>query len=192
MTDTKHKPTPPQMDLQAFKATFFALDRLCKSKASTMARMLGINRLTLLKWYHTPPKQWYWPYVIYYAVLANRDITKTRATYTSKHTRTSQNILLDMNKQLSQDFKYRVRNGDHITTTDYQQAERILIREILRSKHGYTTPKKLKKKYSIPIDVFRVAARVLNIDMDQQGYGKNKDSVWMLPDEWGVLDYGDD
>ncbi len=97
-----------------------------------------------------------------------------------------------MNKQLSQDFKYRVRNGDHITTTDYQQAERILIRRILRSKHGYTTPKKLKKKYSIPIDVFRAAARVLNRDMDQQGYGKNKDSVWMLPDEWGVLDYGED
>jgi len=189
---TRSKALSPQIDITAFKATFLALDRLCKGKISPMCRLLGVSRPIIKRWYHTPPTEWYWPYVIYYAILSNRELHTQASKYRSKHTRTYENILLDMNKQLSVEFKYLVRNGDHIITTDYKQAEKLLITEIIKSPQGYTTPKKLKKKYKhIHSEVFRKAANALGCIKVQQGFGADKESTWTLPSDWGILDYED-
>jgi hypothetical protein len=168
----------PQANLDETEALMDLLYECTKGNAAHCARLMGISRRTWIIWAKDPPTEWYWPLVLRTAIkhtLSN--IVATRRATSKKFQR---NILEALSKiPQHKDFEEEIANMAYEVSASVTHLRTLLARrgmwwseiKLAANNGGYST------------QTLRKAAKIIGIVRRQEGFGKDKDSFWRLPNE---------
>lgn len=198
-----------EQDRRAFTLLLDSLIILTQGNYTLMGKLCGVSTPTIRRWKDTPPKQWYWPYVLFIALRTNYEEWKNGIRKGQRRTKRWNRsvrrvgVLIGAEQALSyseEEQSWEPLPRSFIESLSYYStasravlppmpvstdaAEKRLIVECCRSYHVQLDDFAQKHGYSR--ELVRRAADRLNMVKSQPGYGSEKKAYYTLPDHWGL------
>lgn len=174
----KLQKTTPPCDPKETEALLDLLFEASKENNSFCARLCGVDTRTWKRWTKEPPTEWYWPLVLRHAIkhLLSQMIAQRRAT-TAKFRR---GILEALSKiPQHKDFEVDIAHMAY----EARGAELHLRTLLIRGGRWWSEIQLPANNGGYSKQTLQKAARTLGIVKTQEGFGKDKDSFWRLPNE---------
>ena len=194
-------PPPPTESAEAFMILLNLLGELTQWKYAEMARQAGVTTQTIKKWIISPPKQWYWPYVLFTALRTGYHHWRaTQGKRTKKYHATVRQagVILgfiaphgtDEYQVLPRGFRQGLNHNHRADVdvfdpiTSIEEVKRAIIVECARNY--FIQPHTFRLGHGFSKERMERAAAALSMIKSQTGFGANKEAHWTLPPEWGL------
>lgn len=174
--NTKIRKEIPTLDVDEFYALTDLLFEACKENNAHCCRLLGIGSKTWSRWNKEPPTEWWWNIVLRATIkhVLSAMVAKRRMT-TRKHQR---RILEAMSKiPHSKDYEAEISNLAY----EARGAEEHLRLMLLRGGKWWSEIRLPANAEGYSESMLKKAAKSLGVVKRQEGFGKEKDSFWRLP-----------
>lgn len=174
----KVKKTTPQADPQEVSALLDLLFEANKQNNAHCAKLCAVSTPTWKRWNTEPPTAWYWPMILRAAIRHTlAQMVAQRRASTSKF-RNRIKAALNAIPQ-SKEFELEIAEMAY----DAQGAERHLRNLLARAGMWWSDIQLAAHNGAYSKQMLRTAAKNIGVVMKQEGFGKDKDSYWRLPNE---------
>lgn len=167
----------PTLNKEEFEALTDLLYEAVKGNRALISRLLGIDKRTWDKWLETPPLWPWWNLILRHVIVEVLAHLRNKKGITAKH----RNRVLEALSRIPKSDE--LIDVAELAAYEYIGAEAHLRRLLTPRGKWWSDIRLAANSNGYTQKTLRIAAKKLGVIKTQEGFGKDKDSYWRLPDQ---------